>query len=1076
MFGTDRLRAGDGWRVTAIAGVATTLALLITGCGCGGNSRADDDIGGAGGSHHWEAVADVGDSATALAEASGLAVAAAHDGLYASTDDGETWEALEAPGLPPGPVLLLVGIPGPPRTILAHVWGKGLHRSQDDGASWTPVAQPPESPLLASFLNPRATVVPWGAAAGDPEVGYLAAPGGLFRSDDAGDSWEAIETSSPGTLNLLYTAVAVDGPRMVAASQLPTGLIPDEYIDMVEGGVFLSEDGGLGWDDVTGDLPATALTGAAITADGGLVISALDGGVFEEIDGTWSSLGGPSDAVAVSLSSDGINVASATRGIWREEDGAWTRAGEGPIVALTDRLALAHDGTVFQLVEGPGEAIPPESGGTVHVALSFHVNLYHSYRGDTNDDDGYGQDIRVIRRTLDWLDEYPEVHGDWDIENAFSLDGVLPQDAPDIIDRIGARVEAGTDGLRLMSWNNGALAAETPEEFEASITWAQDSYLDTFGQYDPGVQPQECMFSPQHIAGYRDLGVEWITLFNSQTPFTALPGDLSLEGTALYNPVTLRHGPDDEMLLVPAYHHGDVLDHGGMAAWVTQIHEQHPGDTLLLVHMDADAVIWENFDLELSSLAGLDFVEYTTIQDYLDAHDPVADVELPGDLADGTGDGFQSWAEKTFNHEIATGIARARETVARARELGGGDEDVEAAVADALEPRLRALSTTHFGLAAPHLCDERMATARARVAEATAAADAALALAEALRPLGAGEIELVHPGDGGLGLLEIPIDVSAAVYEGPGALALFDPDGVELAAVVDVLDDTGDPVELRATLVFQVPAGGDLLSWRYDPDQPAAVTGGVSEADLGQVPGLVTPFTECAGERAEGQSEGPVSPEIDARNVRVRRSLTYDLSLCGGPGQVTRTTEVYDGFPGYVVRVDAEMGVADDPDWAESVALTPLACEGDADTLTWRTHAGGSSLVRPVRRSQETWNGQAADGWIALTCDDGDTLAVAHRVLERTSLAFAPLRNDEGQALIAPLGTLWGDTPWHDARRIGGIGLGDLVTALAGDQMYPAAPDWSGAQVSYTLWVHDELDEGVADLFAHPPLVRVGQD
>ena len=1055
-----------------MAALVGLMVTLLAGCSCG--ARPDADPAPAGEAYRWEQVAVIGEGATALAQVSGLTVAAAGDELYVSEDGGEGWAILDTAGLPLGPVLQLAGIPGPPRTLLAYVWGKGLFRSQDDGASWSPVAAPPESFLLESFLNPRSVVVPWDSASSGSGVAYLAAPGGLYRSDDLGDSWEAVETTNPGSLDLLYTAVDIDGERVAAASQLPAGLVPDEYADLVAGGVSVSYDAGAVWEAVTGDLPGKAVTGIALGDDGGIAVAALDGGCYEWSGGSWSSLGGPPDAVHISRSHEGIDVASGTTGVWRLDAQGWTRAGDGPIVALAGELALAHDGTVYELVPGAGEPAPEAAGGAVHVALSFHTNLYHSYRGDTNDEDGYGQDIRVIRRILDWLDEYPDVHGDWDIENAFSLDGVLPVDAPDIIQRIGARVASGQDGLRLMSWNNGAVAAEDREEFEASISWAQDSYLDTFGEYDPGVQPQECMFTPEHVGWYRSLGVEWITLFNSMTPFTALPGDVSLEGSALYNPSILRNGDDAEMVLVPAYHHGDVLDHGGLAAWVTQIHGQHADDTLLLIHMDADATVWENFDMELAGLDGLDFVRFTTIQDYLDSHVPVAEVELLGDLADGTGDGFQSWAEKTFNHEITTGIVQARETVARARLLGDGDGAVEDAASAALEPRLRALSTTHFGLAAPHLCDERMATARARVEEALAAADVALELALALAPVEAGQIQLVNPGGGGLALVEIPFELAAEGYDGPDGLALFDGDGTELAAAVDVLDDTADPVRLRATVVLEVSAADTgLLTWRYDPDQPATAMGGIDEGDLGQAPGLATPFTECAGERAEGQSQGPITPVIDARHVRVLRTDTYDLTLCGGEGQVSRITEVHDGFPGHVVRVSAGMGEADDPSWAESVALSPLACEGDADELTWRTH-GGDAPTRPVRRGQETWNGQAADGWVAMTCDDGDTIAVAHRVLDRTSLAFAPLRNDDGQAVLAPLGTLWGDTPWHDARRIGGTGIGDLLTALAGDQMYPAAPDWSGAQVDYTLWVHDELDESTADLFAHPPLVRVG--
>ena len=42
----------------------------------------------------------------------------------------------------------------------------------------------------------------------------------------------------------------------------------------------------------------------------------------------------------------------------------------------------------------------------VHVAFGFHVNCYHSYRGDTPDALGFGGDLRIIRHILDTLDEH----------------------------------------------------------------------------------------------------------------------------------------------------------------------------------------------------------------------------------------------------------------------------------------------------------------------------------------------------------------------------------------------------------------------------------------------------------------------------------------------------------------------------------------------------------------------------------------------------------------------------------------------------------------------------------------------
>ena len=49
--------------------------------------------------------------------------------------------------------------------------------------------------------------------------------------------------------------------------------------------------------------------------------------------------------------------------------------------------------------------IGKRSNHNVYVSLGFHVNMYHSYRIDTNDEAGFGKDIRVIRKIIEVLDE-----------------------------------------------------------------------------------------------------------------------------------------------------------------------------------------------------------------------------------------------------------------------------------------------------------------------------------------------------------------------------------------------------------------------------------------------------------------------------------------------------------------------------------------------------------------------------------------------------------------------------------------------------------------------------------------------
>jgi hypothetical protein len=340
----------------------------------------------------------------------------------------------------------------------------------------------------------------------------------------------------------------------------------------------------------------------------------------------------------------------------------------------------------------------------------------------------------------------------------------LKSDAPDIIQRIRARVDDGRDQIRLMSWNNGAMSASNHEEFTAAVERGTASNGAAFGAVVPGVQPQENMFSPDHVAWYPELGIEWITFFNSQSPFTGFPLDVRLVGRDNYRILTLSNG-QDEMKMIPVYNHADVFDHGSLRGWIQQLSDTYPGDTLLAIHFDADSETWINFDGELERIQDLESVTYTTLQTYLSEHPPMTTVTLLGDQADGIGDGYQSWAEKDINHEVYTKIVNGRERVAWAREVAPGDTTVEALAIDALTPRLLGLSTTNYGLASPYLAPDREVSARAYADDSVTLGQAALDAAEALHPVPAGAIELVNArASSGPALVEIPLSVPAAVY------------------------------------------------------------------------------------------------------------------------------------------------------------------------------------------------------------------------------------------------------------------------------------------------------------------------
>ncbi|MFW5878241.1 MAG: hypothetical protein ACOCVR_00345, partial [Myxococcota bacterium] len=992
-------------------------------------------------------------------------------------DAGETWTDAAAAGLPAGTVHFLHLLPDPQGgnpVLLAGVFGAGIHRSTDLGQSFVPLAEAPPPGLLRMF-NPRAEVLPFGAA-GDASYAWLAGLGGLFHSVDGGERWQAADLFSTGSVNVLFTAVATHEARVAAVAMLADAILPAEQQGALSGVLFLSEDGGESFIDASSDAPFQSPTGVVVTADA-VMVSTLDRGTFELRDGSWSHLGGPDDAVGLALNEGGMDVASASRGLWRLEDEGWTQAGSGPIVAQAGDLALGHDGSIYRLEPGAGEAPAQPAGGTVHIALSFHTNLYHSYRGDTLDDDGFGMDLRVIRRILDWLDEYPNVKGDWDIENAFSLDGWLAEQAPDVVSRIAERRQRGQDGLRLMSWNNGAMAASTRHEFRAAVEWGLESYLDAFGSYDPGVQPQECMITPEHIGWYEELGIEWITLFNSASPFTALRPEVEISGAAAYQPLLLRGSleSDGEMIVVPVYHQADVLSHGGLLAWVKQISAAHPGDSLLVIHMDADAEVWESFDSAIADVYDLDFVRFTTIQEYLDSHEPSETIVLQGDLADGMDDAFQSWSEKNVNHELYTLIAGARRELSIAAALAEDDAQTGRQIDEAMEPMLLSLSTTHFGLASPELHPDRESSARAHIASARDAASAALSSALATEAIDPGEVLVVNDRpSAGTALVHIPLSLPAQDFQGTEGLRILDAEQ-ELPALIETTDGEGEDglVHLAATVVLEMDEGEQRrLRWSYDPSTPSQALGEVDPARLELAELVSLPFTECRGARGEAIASGSTETATDERGVRASRREELDVSLCEATGFVVRTFSVHDGLPGLVVDVEAELGLPARPHDSESVALTPLTCSSEATEITWQTF-GGTVRSRPARRDVRVWNGQAVDGWLSMRCGD-EVRQVAHHVGTRTSMAAYPLRN-MGSAVLAPLGTLWGTPAWHDARGAGGHPIGDAAVSVVGAQFRPSAVDWAGKTVRYRLLIGEgEIPAGTLDLFAHPPAVFVG--
>lgn len=368
----------------------------------------------------------------------------------------------------------------------------------------------------------------------------------------------------------------------------------------------------------------------------------------------------------------------------------------------------------------------------IHVGFGFHVNCYHSYRGDTPDGLGFGSDIRIIRHIIKKLNELNEegipVKATWDSENFFSLEIILPKHAPDIIEGIKYRTEKYGDENIIMGYSNGALSAMNEDELTASINLAvtnpQGSGIaDLFGKCEMTVRPQEVMFTPSDVSVYKKCGVRALCLYYSCVPFDAFRTIVPLlDDEKAYNPLTYSY-KGDEITIIPTYNNADICDAGCLRKWVKDLRlKQESGeidrDLFLFINMDADAVFWETMDLPVighriantdgihglvKEIADLDFIEFDTPGGYLDTHSPAGKIEFTHDTADGNFTGYASWAEKPYNRKIWTAIERSR---AMAKVNSKADSQ-----SVSFNDRVLLLSTTHFGLATPVLNIEREKTA-----------------------------------------------------------------------------------------------------------------------------------------------------------------------------------------------------------------------------------------------------------------------------------------------------------------------------------------------------------------------------
>ena len=132
-----------------------------------------------------------------------------------------------------------------------------------------------------------------------------------------------------------------------------------------------------------------------------------------------------------------------------------------------------------------------------------------------------------------------------------------------------------------------------------------------------------------------------------------------------------------------------------------------------------------------------------------------------------------------------------------------------------MTPRLKALSTTNYGLAAPFLHEDRVASATAQAEEARTLAEQALSTALENLTVDAGSIQVVNPRpSSGMTLLEFDIILPPETWTADRVLTIVDETDQLIPLEWSLQNSTSSFDSLRVQLVANV-APESISTWRW---------------------------------------------------------------------------------------------------------------------------------------------------------------------------------------------------------------------------------------------------------------------
>lgn len=176
--------------------------------------------------------------------------------------------------------------PGDPARLYVGTWGHGLWRSDDAGRSWEPVGEGIPHDEITAVAVARGQNAPSNSIYAGTE------PSTISRSDDGGESWRRLTTLEELPSSSSWSFPPKPETHHVRWIETDLHLSDKLYVAIEAGALVRSHDGGETWVDRVQSGPIDTHTAATHLLAAGRIYSSAGDGYFESEDGgeSWSRI------------------------------------------------------------------------------------------------------------------------------------------------------------------------------------------------------------------------------------------------------------------------------------------------------------------------------------------------------------------------------------------------------------------------------------------------------------------------------------------------------------------------------------------------------------------------------------------------------------------------------------------------------------------------------------------------------------------------------------------------------------------------------------------------------------------